>query len=222
MNKIELKKQIAQAAASTTNPLPIDIYKQAAAICLEQHKRCDTAYYSVVYSDHDYISEYLQFVPLTAENIAEISAAIAADEMEDVEQVLCNLADCHYLQRTLAGRDLIPVDIDIDHPYYLYGVTVAVFNDDITAAPEIIYRKVELTDEQYQWLVYRYMVHPYTSFNELRTLNNELYNKILAQVEANIETEPVQLPIPTFALSLTQIATDASQLKAIIEEVVSK
>lgn len=214
---ILLKEQIAKIIKTRKGCLPIDVYKDIIVLSLQHHKKNSTAYFSVEYADQDYISQYKMFVPLVAENIAEIQATLAADELSYFEQALYSLAERDYLNATLAGRDLIPTDIDLDHPHYLYGVTVALFEDGIAAAPKIIERKVELTDEQYKWLAYRYMICPSTSFNSLRTLNPELFNNILAQVEANIELEPVLLPIPAFAIELTQIATDALNLRRIVD-----
>jgi hypothetical protein len=107
----------------------------------------------------------------------------------------------------------------LDHRYHLYGADVAVFRLGLHEKPEILKRSVELSDEEYIWLVRKYLVYPETSFNEIRRLNPDLYHKICGILESNIESGVVQGPLPAYTADLTQIRKDAAELKNIIDEV---
>lgn len=81
-------------------------------------------------------------------------------------------------------------------------------------------RKVQLTDEEYIWLVGRYMCGPYMSFNEIRIQNRELYDKICEFVEDNIEQDLVCFYTPTYAVELTELKQDAMLFAQCIDECV--
>ena len=163
------------------------------------------------------------FVPLTCEQIDEIkqAATLIGEDGEsfdvDYDEVLEQFAESFLYAQGMCN-DLVPVHIDLEHPYYLYGVDVAVFRNDIKDEPEIIQRHVELNDEEYIWLVNHYMIYPETSFNEIRTINSKLFNKMCGFIESNIEKRVSQLSKPTYAVDLTQIKEDAAELKTLINE----
>ena len=219
MNLSLLKEGIREIIAESGN-LIIDYGDKAIALWLKMLQEDCPAYYSVVYADNDYISEYKMFVPLTTDQVNEIKqAAIIDGEEWDYDEVLDQFAESDFLRAEGPCGDLIPTQIDLDHCYHLYGADVAVFRQGLHDKPEILKRSVELSDEEYIWLVRKYLVYPETSFNEIRRLNPDLYHKICGILDSNIESGVVQGPLPAYTADLTQIRKDAAELKNIIDEV---
>lgn len=225
MDKVLLRKGI-QDILANKGRLHLDFNKNVIALKLKlQQEDSDRAYYLVDYiepsasDEYDYAGEYKLLMPLTAHQIDMIKqAAIIDGEEVDYDEVLDQFSEDGFLYARGACADMIPVHIDLEHPLYLYAADVAVFFNGINNEPEIIKRSVELTNEEYIWLVNKYMIYPNISFNEIRTLNNDLYNKMCGNIEANIEKGVVKFGVPAYTAELTQIKADAAELSALIEE----
>lgn len=67
------------------------------------------------------------------------------------------------------------------------------------------------------------MIYPYTSFNEIRTLNPLLYNKMCDSIENNIIDDVCVswMIVPIYTVKLTQIKKDAIELDQLIKEVMA-
>ena len=218
MNKLLLKANIKETIANSGGVI-IDYIDKVIALWIEEQQKNSATYYSVIYTDNDAIGEYKLLVHLSMEQVEEIKQASVIDGEEyDYDEVLDQFAES-FLQAEGPGYALTPTHIDLNRTYYLYGVDIAVFRDGINNAPEIIKRRVELNAEEYAWLLRRYIIYPYTSFNEIRCLNNNLFNKICGCIEANIENGVVQLILPTYTAELTQIKQHAAELEQMINEI---
>ena len=221
MNKTLLKEGIKEIIANNGS-LIIDYANKAIELWIKLQQENFPTHYSVVYTDDDYTSEYKMFIPLTSEQINEIKQAAIIDGEEcDYDDVLEQFADRDFLHVDGPCGDLTPSQIDLDHKYYLYSIDVAVFINGLNNPPKILKRKIELNNEEYIWLMYRYMIYPETSFNEIRNLNPKLFNKMCGDIEANIEDGVVQYSTPAYTADLTQIKEDAAELKKNIDEVKS-
>lgn len=217
MNKLLLKEQIKEIIARRGN-FVIDYIDEVIASWIEEQQKDSTTYYSVEYIDNtDGIYKF--FKPLSQEQIEEIKQASVIDGEEyDYDEVLDNFADGFlYIDGPFDG--LTPTHIDLNRPYYLYDVDVAIFNNGINNAPEVIRRGVELNTEEYAWLLRKYIIRPYTSFNEIRCLNADLFDKISGCIEANINEAAAPSIVPAYTAELTQIKQHAAEIEQMISEV---
>ena len=217
MNKLLFKSGIKEIIARCGN-LVIDYIDEVIALWVEEQQKNSVTYYSVEYSD-DYGGDYKFFKPLSKEQIEEIKHASFIDGEEyDYDEVLGDFADS-FLCVDGPIDSLTPTHIDLEHPYYLYDVDVAVFRDGINNTPEVIRRRVELNADEYAWSLRKYIIRPSTSFNEIRCLNANLFNKICGCIDANIEDGVVQLMVPAYTVELTQIKQHAAEIDQMINEI---
>lgn len=219
MDKTLLKESIKEVI-DKNGGLIVDYWDSVVPLWIDAlHKNC-VAYYSVEYTDDDYISYYEILKPLSKEQIEEIKQASVIDGEEcDYDEVLDQFSESHLSVEGTCGEYLIPMHIDLNTAHYLYDVDIVLFPNGINNTPKILKRNIELNDEEYAWLLRKYVVHSFTSFNEIRTLKPDLFNKMCGFIEENIEDGIVQIPTPTYAVELTGIKEHAKELDTIIREV---
>lgn len=216
MNENLLKQGIREIIASK-GTFVFDICDDIVNLFIRLQQRECVANYGVSFTDEN-DNDYYLLVPLTNEQIEEIKQASVVDgeewDYDDVLERLC--ADKEYLQIEGPGGSVVPNHIDLDNPHYLYDIEVALFPDGLHNKPEIIKRKVDLSNDEYAWLITRHISKPHLSFNAIRGLNQALYNKMCEFIENNIDSIPVTPP--AYAVELIKIKEDAALLDRLIGE----
>ena len=209
MNEMLLKERIREMVGGK-DTLAYDIYEDVIKLGLQLKQEGRVAYYGIDYTD-DEDNDFHLLTPLTEAQVDEIKQAAVVDGEEvDYDDILADLSDKDYLYAEGPCGGLTPFHIELDAPSYLYDIEVAVFPDGLRGNHQVLERKVQLTDEEYIWLVGRYMCAPYMSFNWLRFQNRKLYDKICEFVEDNIESDLMQFYTPTYAVELTELKQDAA------------
>ena len=217
MDELLFKSGVKEIIARRGN-LVIDYIDEVIALWVEEQQKSRITYYSVEYSDNNGC-DYKFFKPLSREQIEEIKQASVIDGVEyDYDEVLDNFVDSFlFVDGPFDG--LTPTHIDLNQPYYLYDVDVAIFNNGINNAPEVIRRCVELNTEEYAWLLRKYIIRPYTSFNEIRCLNADLFDKISGCIEANINEAAAPPIVPAYTAELTEIKQHTAEIEQMINEI---
>lgn len=217
MDKALFKEGLKEIIASTGRVI-INYQDRIIPLWIKFLQEDTTAYYSVNYTDGE--EDYNVFKPLTKAQVEELKKLSALDDDDEITE---KLAEYSFLYNFSSVRNIEPTHVDLEHPYYLYDVDVAIFKDGINTTPQILKRRVELNNEEYAWLIDQYKIYPYTSFNEIRTLNPLLYNKMCDFIENNIIDDVCvsRMIVPIYTVELTQIKKDALELAQLIKEVMA-
>ena len=195
-------------------------------------------YYLITYEDMpEACNEVKVLRPLTQENIDEINALLDAyiDEeyAEEIEtggkedtawradilpEVIGRFSCKEYLWKENAIFETMDVlNIDLNNPYYCYRIKIATFPDGMTNAPKIIDTHLNLTDEEYTYLLIETMLSSDFSLNKLRTKREEMYNTITNYVDSIFHGYRYPCEVPIYAVEFTEIKEDAAKLLDSVE-----
>lgn len=195
-------------------------------------------YYLITYEDDPETCNDVEVLrPLTQENIDEINALLDSyidkEYAEEVEtggkedaawradilpEVIGEFSDKRYLwKENMNFNTMEVINIDLNNPYYCYRIKIATFPDGMANAPKIIDTHLNLSDDQYSFLVVESMLSSNFSLNKLRTKNEELYNIITNSVDGIFHKYNYPCDVPTYAVEFTEIKDDAERLLNSIE-----
>lgn len=206
-------------------------YRERAAEFLAAKER--QPYYLVSYEeDVEDGADFERLKPLSEDNISEIKAFIDAyinkayakeiaqgEEIDDVwrnevaVEAIGELSEKEYLcEDSRFFRPSVVTNIDLNTKHYCYRVKIAIFPNGMASEPRIICTNINLPDDVYLYLLVEFMWNPELSFNKLRTMNQDVYERVCSYVDNFFHGCVYPCNVPTYAVELTEIIEDAQIL----------
>jgi hypothetical protein len=190
-------------------------------------------YYLVSYEED--VEDGLEFEhlkPLNEDNVSEIKEFIDAyinkayaeeiaqgEEIDDVwrnevaSEALVELSEKEYLcEDSRFFRPTVVTNIDLNTKHYCYRVKIAIFPNGMASEPRIICTNMNLPDDVYLYLLVEFMWNPELSLNKLRTMNQDIYERVCSYVDNFFHGCLYPCNVPTYAVEFTEIIEDAQIL----------
>lgn len=190
-------------------------------------------YYLVSYEeDAEDGLEFERLKLLNEDNVSEIKAFIDAyinkayaediaqgEEIDDAwrnevaSEAIGKLSDKEYLcEDSRFFRPSVVTNIDLNTKHYCYRVKIAIFPNGMASEPRIICTDMNLPDDVYLYLLVEFMRNPELSLNKLRTMNQDIYERVCSYVDNFFHGYLCPCNVPTYAVEFTEIIEDAQIL----------
>lgn len=181
--------------------------------CLAEKKQ--TKYYRIECETQETGLPRTKYLPFSDEDVNRIKQIIKENEIEELlyineyEELYDLIIDP--LRDDIERDGYVVTEIDFEHPHYYYQTTCIGYDKEKKEPRHPVKVKVQLTDEEYIYLLIQNMLEKNLTFNRLIMLRPELAQKINLQIDGCYYDYNIKWDEP-FLVIFDEINADAEKI----------